>query len=97
MKKTCLLIQVIGLLLFHTAAAQFEQGTVMTSVMSTIGLGDFGTGPMGFGFTTQKNKYSDGDIDQNYKSFGFNLLPRATLSWTTWRLADLLISFASQT
>jgi len=99
MKKTCLLIQVIGFLLFHPAAAQFEQGTVMTSVMSTIGLGDFGTGPMGLGFTIQKNKYNDGDIDQNYKSFGFNLLPRGGY-FVMDNLAvgaDLLISFASQT
>jgi hypothetical protein len=98
MKKTCLLIPLIAILLFQPATAQFEQGRVTASVMSTIGLGDFGTGPMSIGFTTQKNKYSNGDVDQNYKSFGFNLLPRGGY-FVIDNLAvgaDLLISVARQ-
>jgi hypothetical protein len=98
MKKLCLLIPVFCLLLFQPVNAQFEKGRIMGSITSTVGLGDFGTDLMNLGFTTEKIKYSNGDVNQTYKTIGFNLLPKAGL-FIIDNLAigaDLLVNFISK-
>lgn len=77
MKNLYLLIPVICLLSFQPAKAQLEQGNIMVSVTSTIGLGDFGTDLMNIGLTTQRVKYDGGGDGSTYSTFGINFLPRA--------------------
>jgi len=77
MKKSFLLIPVICLLSFQPVKAQLEKGSIMLSVTSTIGLGDFGTDLMNIGFTTQNVKYSGGGDGSTYSTVGINFLPRA--------------------
>lgn len=98
MKKIYLLIPVIVLMAFQPARAQFEKGKIMAGITSTIGLGQFGTDIMNLGLTTEKVKYSDGETDQAYKTFGFNLLPRAGYFVINNLAAgvDLLVSFKSE-
>jgi outer membrane protein len=76
MKKLYLLIPVICLLSLKPANAQFEQGKIMVSVASTLGLGEYGTDLMSLGFTTRKIKDSGGDVNTTYSTINFNLLPR---------------------
>jgi hypothetical protein len=77
MKKLFLLIPLICLLSFRPVKAQLEQGNIMVSVTSTIGLGDFGTDLMNIGLTIQKVKYGGGGDGSTYSTFGINFLPRA--------------------
>jgi hypothetical protein len=77
MKKSFLLIPVICLLSFQPVKAQLEKGSIMLSVTSTIGLGDFGTDLMNVGLTTQNVKYYGGGDGSTYSTFGINFLPRA--------------------
>lgn len=98
MKKLCLLIPVFCLFLIQPANAQFAKGRITGSIASTIGLGDFGTDLMNLGMTTEKIKYSDGDVNQTYKTLGFNLLPRVGF-FVIDNLAigaDLLVSYHRQ-
>jgi len=77
MKKIYFLIVLVCLLSIQSLDAQFEKGKVLVGVTSTLGLGDFGTDLMSMGFTREKYKDEDGDIDKSDRSFSFNLLPRA--------------------
>jgi hypothetical protein len=98
MKKLFLFIPVLCLLSFQPVNAQLEKGRIMGSITSTVGLGDFGTNLMNLGFTTEKIKYSDGDVNQTYKTIGFNLLPKAGI-FIMDNLAigaDLLVNYHHQ-
>ncbi len=77
MKKIYLFAAAALLLSVMPSFGQFEQGKIMTGVTSTLGLGDFGTDLLSTGFTREKYKNEDGDIDKGDTGFGFNLLPRA--------------------
>jgi hypothetical protein len=77
MKKLYLLIPAICFFLILPANAQFDKGTVIGSVSSTIGLGDFGTDLMNIGYTTRKIKSPGGDINITYKTLCLNIMPRA--------------------
>jgi hypothetical protein len=76
MKRLYVLIPAICFLLILPVNAQFDKGTFITSVTSTIGLGDFGTGLMNLGFTTNKIKDTGGDVNVTSKSFCLNIIPR---------------------
>jgi hypothetical protein len=76
MKKLFLFIPVICLLSFKPAKSQLEQGRVLVSFTSTIGLGDFGTNLMNIGWTTQNVKYNGGGDGSTYSTYSINFLPR---------------------